>query len=134
MPQTNRSEERFDPDNYLPERVHAFMSARMTLDSQGISTTGRSEPYEWNGRIFHCARDGHWRISKEGMDRLSELNRLEALEGQTSLRWKRYEDEVPGRRINNIWAAQMSSSNKRYVVRDCHKDNSALYPHDHRSR
>ena len=30
--------------------------------------------------------------------------------------WKRYEDEVPGRRINNIWAAPMSPKDKRYVV------------------
>ena len=50
------------------------------------------------------------------MDRLAELNRLEALEGQTSLMWKKYEDEVPGRRINNIWAAPMSPADKRYVV------------------
>ena len=74
----------------------------MPLDSQGVSTTGRSEPYEYDGRIFRCSRDGHWRISKEGLDRLAELGRLEALEGQSSLMWKRYEDEVPGRRINNI--------------------------------
>ena len=50
------------------------------------------------------------------MDRLSELNRLEAREGQSSLMWKRYEDEVPGRRINNVWAAPMSPKDKRYVV------------------
>ncbi len=107
-------EERFDPDMYLPKG--ACIYARMPLDSQGISTTGRSEPYEYAGRFFRCSQTGHWRISKEGLDRLAELNRLEALEGQTSLRWKKYEDEVPGRRMNNIWAAPMSPTNKRYVV------------------
>ena len=30
--------------------------------------------------------------------------------------WKKYEDEVPGRRINNIWPAQMYPSQKQYVV------------------
>ena len=88
----------------------------MPLDSQGVSTTGRSEPYEYDGRVFRCSRDGQWRISKEGLDRLAELGRLEALEGQDSLRWKQYEDEVPGRRITNIWAAPMSPKDKRYVV------------------
>ena len=107
-------EERFDPDRNLPEGSRIYR--RMPLDSQGVSTTGRSEPYEYDGRIFRCSEAGHWRISKEGMDRLAELNRLEALEGQTSLMWKRYEDEVPGRRINNIWASPMSPNDKRYVV------------------
>ena len=30
--------------------------------------------------------------------------------------WKRYENEVPGRMINNLWHRQMSTSDKRYVV------------------
>lgn len=107
-------EECFDPDRHLPKDARIYR--RMPLDSQGVSMTGRSEPYEWNGRVFRCGNDRHWAISKEGMDRLSELNRLEAQEGQTSLMWKKYEDEVPGRRINNIWAATMSPSDKRYVV------------------
>ena len=112
-------EERFDPDRFLPKDAQIY--ARMPLDSQGVSTTGRSEPYEWKGRIFRCSRDGHWRISHEGLDRLAELGRLEALEGQESLRWKQYETEVPGRRINNIWAAPMSPTDKRYVVQTATK-------------
>ena len=102
------SEECFDPDAHLPEDARIYR--RMPLDSQGVSTTGRSEPYEYDGRI-----------SKEGLDRLAELGRLEALEGQSSLMWKRYEDEVPGRRINNIWAAPMSPTDKRYVVQTATK-------------
>ena len=112
-------EECFDPDWHLPKGSRIY--ERRSLDSQGVSTTGRSEPYEWNGRTFRCAQGAHWRVSPEGLDRLADLNRLEALEGQTSLRWKRYEDEVPGRRINNIWAAQMSPSDKRYVVQTATK-------------
>ena len=62
-----------------------------------------------------------WRISKEGLDRLGESGRLEALAGQSSLMWKRYEDEVPGRRIHNLWGAQMSPTGKRYVVQTANK-------------
>ena len=90
-------EERFDPNRHLPKNARLYQ--RMPLSSPGVSTTGRSGPYEWNGHVFPCAAGQHWRVSKEGMDRLSYLNRLEGLEGQTSLRWKQYEDEVPGRRI-----------------------------------
>ena len=107
-------EECFDPDRHLPEGTRIYR--RMPLDSQGVSTTGRSKPYEYDGRVFRCGADRHWAISTKGRDRLAELGRLEALEGQSSLMWKRYEDEVPGRRINNIWAAPMSPTDKRYVV------------------
>ncbi|MCY4229052.1 MAG: site-specific DNA-methyltransferase [Gammaproteobacteria bacterium] len=108
------ADERVNPDKFLPEGARIYR--RVGLDSQGVSTTGRSDPYEWNGRIFHCLKTRQWSISKEGMDRLAELNRLEALEGQNSLMWKKYEDEVPGRRIHNVWPAQMYPSEKRYVV------------------
>ena len=107
-------EERFDPDAHLPKGTRIYR--RTGLDSQGVSKTGRSEPYEYNGRVFRCGANRHWSISKEGIDQLAELGRLEALEGQDSLMWKKYEDEVPGRRINNVWPAQMYPSSKRYVV------------------
>ena len=107
-------QERFAPDKFLPKGARIYR--RTGLDSQGVSTTGRSEPYEWDGRTFRCSKNRQWSISKEGMDRLGEMGRLEALEGQDSLMWKKYEEEVPGRRINNIWPAQMYPSEKSYVV------------------
>ena len=107
-------EEAFAPDDHLPADARIYR--RMPLSSRGASATGRSEPYEWNGRIFRCPAGQQWRVSSDGMDALSAMGRLEAQEGQTSLMWKRYEDEVPGRRINNIWSASMSPKDKRYVV------------------
>ncbi len=108
------SEERFDPNEYLPKDARIYQ--RMPLESRGVSKTGRSEHFEWDGRVFRCGGNGQWRVSLEGLARLGELSRLEALEGQSSLRWKRYEEEVPGRRIHNIWATTMSPDDKRYVV------------------
>jgi len=107
-------EERVDPDNCLPKG--ARICRRMPLMSRGDSTTGRSDPYEWNGRVFRVPTGQQWRVSANGLDRLASLGRLEAREGQTQLMWKKYEDEVPGRRIHNIWPAQMSPTGKRYVV------------------
>ena len=104
-------EERFDPDRYLPPNARIY--GRMPLTSRGSSTTGRSEPYVWRGQVYSCPAGQQWRVSKDGMDKLSDLWRLEA---QPSLRWKRYEDEIPGRRINNVWPAPISAQDKQYVV------------------
>ena len=106
--------ERLEPETHLPEGSRIYQ--RMPLVSRGISTTGRSNPYEWKDRIFRCPPGEQWRVSSNGMNRLVELGRLDALESRDSLRWKLYEDEVPGRRINKIWAAPMSAKDKRYVV------------------
>ena len=106
--------ERFDPDQYLPEGARIYQ--RQKLISQGVSTTGRSEPYEWDRRVFPCTPGAQWSISKEGMDRLAELGRLDAAKGNATLRWKSYEEEVPGRRINNVWATKMSEQRKRFAV------------------
>ena len=103
-------EERQDPDAHLPQGARLF--ARMPLTAQGTST--RSVPYEWNGQIYKCPINCSWRISKEDMDHLADAGRLVASGG--TLRWKRYEDEVPGRLINNMWKENTSASNKRYVV------------------
>ena len=116
---TPTQEERFDPDEYLPDGARLYQ--RMPLSSRGSSKTGRSEPYEWNGRVFRCGKDSQWRVSPEGMDRLAQLGRLDAREGESSLTWRRYEDEVPGRRIHNIWAEKTAPADKRYVVQTAPK-------------
>ncbi|WP_420441764.1 DNA methyltransferase [Candidatus Palauibacter sp.] len=107
-------EERFDPDENLPQGARIYR--RMPLDSQGVSTTGRSEAYEHDGHVIPCRPGRQWAVSHSGLDRLAELGRLDVPTSRESLSWKRYESEVPGRRINNIWPAPMSASNKRYVV------------------
>ncbi len=106
-------EERFDSDGHLPEGARLFRAT--PLQSQGWSRTGRSESFEWQDRTYDCPDTLQWRVSMEGLDRLAELNRLFSYT-QAALWWKWYEDEVPGRRINNIWHRKMSPSDKRYVV------------------
>ena len=106
--------ERVDPDKELPDGARLYQ--RVALTSPGTSTTGRSDAYLWEGHEWPCPAGEQWRVSMEGMDRLSELNRLDAARPGSTLRWRRYENEVPGRRINNMWQQQMSASDKRYVV------------------
>ena len=106
--------ERSDPDAYLPTGARLYR--RMPLTSPGTSTTGRSDPYRWNGIDWRCPTGEQWRVSMEGMDRLAKLGRLDGADSGKALRWKRYENEVPGRRLNNMWHKQMSTTGKRYVV------------------
>ena len=108
------AEERFDPDTYLPR--DARLCTLWPCDSQGTSKTGRSEPYVYEGHTFRCATGRSWSISREGIDRLAELGRLAATENQSSLRWTKYEDEIPGRQINNMWASRMNSPKRIYIV------------------
>ena len=108
------SEERIDPDAHLPKGSRLFKS--VDLHSPGTSTTGRSEAYRWEDRIYLCPDTLHWRVSPSGLDRLATKNRLYSFGEHSSLRWKWYEEEVPGRRINNVWHRPMSASNKHYIV------------------
>ena len=113
-PSTLTPDQKADPDSYLPEGARLYR--RMPLTSRGTSSTGRSDPYHWNGVDWPCPRGEQWRVSMAGMDRLSELSRLDSAGRDSMPRWKRYEEEMPGRRIHNVWHQQMSTSDKRYVV------------------
>ena len=109
-------EQRLDPDKYIPDDTRLFR--RMPLTSQGWSSTGRSEPYTWENRIYKCKSNEQWSVSHDGLDQLAKLGRLDSVDGTSSnLMWKLYEEEVPGRQIPNIWYPQMAARrNKQYVV------------------
>ena len=110
-------DEREKPDKTIPDTARVF--ARMPLLSSGASKTGRSEPISLTDREFPCPENEHWRVSPEGVQRLDryEPSRLVTTEGEKGqLRWKQYEDEVPGKLVHNLWAESMSPSNMRYVV------------------
>ncbi len=104
------NEERSDPDTKMPKGVRLFGSR--SLFSEGWNNAS-SYDYKWRGKTWKCPRDGHWRVNREGLDRMAKDNRLF---GGTTLRWKIYEDEIPGRRINNIWHKQASAKDRHYVV------------------
>ena len=111
------NEERDDPDGNLP--VGSRLFRRMPLLSSHHSTTGRSKPFDWEGRTFPCPENQQWRVSPEGLQRLGACSptRLASAEGgRALLGWKLYEEEVPGKYINNLWIEPMSPTDIRYVV------------------
>lgn len=105
-------EEKEDPD-MLPTDVRLFRRARLT--SQHESTTGRSEPFVWRGIRYVCPKNLQWRVSHDGLRHLAEKGRLVSTTDDRI--WlKIYEDEVPGRMINNFWDVRMAPSDKQFIV------------------
>ena len=92
--------ERENPDKNLPAGARLFR--RMPLTSQHESATGRSDPYRWNGTLYPCPPDRQWTVSHPvGLDALAAKGRLVATD-RGGLRWKCYEDEVPGLAMNPL--------------------------------
>ena len=108
-----------DPDKHLPTGARLFQRAMLT--SQDESRTGRSEPYSVAGRTYDCPQNQHWRVSKEGLDRLYETGRLDVSGDHKRLAWKHYEAEVPGKRLNDLWVDLARPVDKRYVVQTATK-------------
>ena len=104
----------FDPKQYLPSGARIFRA--MPLHSMGTSTTGRSGSFPWRDQVYTCPDTAHWAVSNIGLTHLAELDRLYSHSANSLLTWKLYEEEVPGRKIHNLWNRQMCTSNKRYVV------------------
>ena len=102
-----------DPDQHVPSEARLFR--RTPLTSQGESTTGRSDAYCWNGRVFPCPPGRQWSVDRTGMDRLADKNRLIASETGV-LGWKQYEEELPGRKITDLWHLIYKPSDMHYVV------------------
>ena len=106
-------DEQRDIDKFLPKGARLYKA--QVPNSQGESQTGRSAPYKRGSKKWDCSKNRHWSISMEGLDKLADMGRLD-MTGENNLFWKWYEEEVPGKRINNIWPVQTRTFDKRYVV------------------
>ncbi|MCY4542181.1 MAG: site-specific DNA-methyltransferase [Rhodobacteraceae bacterium] len=106
-------EERRDPGQSLPPTSRLFQ--RMPLASQHTSKTGRSEPFSWDGNTYTCPPNNQWRVDHNGLRHLASRGRLFAAPGST-LAWKRYENEIAGRQLNNFWRKPHSARDMHYVV------------------
>ncbi|MCQ3805228.1 MAG: DNA methyltransferase [bacterium] len=134
------AEEKQDPSR-IPDGARIYQAMPLTSPN---ATTGGTCEYEYEGVKYHPGSTNHWRVSTPeqenprtgyrgqrtgdktfrgdpegpcGLDRLAELGRLVGTGPGGSLRWKKYEEEDLGRRIDNVWHQVMSPGrNKRYVV------------------
>src|SRR5690606_14990433 len=95
-----------------------------TLFSQGSPSDPDDTRFAWHGTDYHCPTNTHWKPGAKGngMSRLSRANRL-MLVGST-LRYKRYYEDYPVAKIDNVWndtAVSGFARKKEYVVETSEK-------------
>jgi len=81
----------------LPEGVRVFMAGDMTSQEAGATTFS----YPFEGRVFHCGKNSHWKTGYDGLERLRQTDRLFVI--GSSLRYIRFLDEIPTRPLTNAW-------------------------------
>ena len=83
------------------------------LKSEGYRS-GTTFDYEFAGRVFKCGPGEHWKVTRDGLDRLAAADRLAPL--RESLRFKRYWADFPVKEFTNIWQGLGGASDIVYVV------------------
>ena len=117
-----RPEERRDPERNIAEGTVLWRMRDLT--SQGPSDGEQGRPYTWNGIQFgpEGLESRHWSVDRKGLDALAKADRLwtnvsgVGTANANQLHFRVLRSEMPGRRLNNVWAKQDSSSDKRYAV------------------
>jgi adenine-specific DNA-methyltransferase len=92
------AEEKADP-GVLPAGSRIYR--RSPLTSQGFRQN-TTVPYVFKGKTYHPGANGNWKTTVEGLDRLAELDRLEAY-GET-LSFRRFIEDFPVFPLTNVWA------------------------------
>ncbi len=96
------------------EKIRPYSQDGIT--SQGPTATG-SLPFKFQGRVFSCPQNSHWKTDMEGMKRLALASRIEASEN--SIRFVRFLDDFPVQPTTNLWDDTNRPGyidEKRYVV------------------
>ena len=106
----------------IPEGFRVL--AHDTLYSQGAPSDSADEVFVWRDREFRCPPNTHWKpgVKSGGMQRLADANRL--MHVGNTLRYKRYVDDFPVYRIDNVWndtARSGFARKKEYVVETSEK-------------
>jgi len=83
------------------------------LKSEG-PRTGTTFDYEFEGRTFPCRSGEHWKVPRDGLDRLAAADRLVPL--VNSLRFRRLWQDFPVKEFSNVWTGFGGAADIVYVV------------------
>lgn len=105
------SEEKNNP-NLIDKKARVFSSENLM---SGGATESCIYDFEFNGKIYSAVKGKSWKTTKDGMQRLAELNRLVPL-GEDRLYFKTYFDEYPITKLTNLWNDTRGEMDLKYVV------------------
>lgn len=114
---TLNSAEKKNPD-LLPTGSRLYLRDNLTSGAFRENTTIN---YIFEGKTYHPGTNRCWKTTKDGLDKLAKLKRLESTDG--SLYYVRFIDDFPVSEINNCWLDTSSSfmPDKMYVVQTARK-------------
>ncbi len=104
--------------NLIPAGSRLYYRDNLTSGAYRKNTT---IDYVFQGKTYHPGPNRCWKTTKEGLDRLVELNRIEAT--NNSLYYVRFLDDFPVSEISNCWLDTSSSfmPDKIYAVQTSRK-------------
>ncbi|MCA9439944.1 MAG: site-specific DNA-methyltransferase, partial [Candidatus Omnitrophica bacterium] len=109
-------EEKDNPE-IIPSDARVFRLDN--LRSQGASEEG-SQPYSFEGVVYPCGTNMHWKTRKEGLERLGKALRIAGRGEGKTLCYVRYVDDFAAYPVSNVWTDAASGDNqvlqKLYVV------------------
>ena len=83
------------------------------LKSDGYRT-GTTLDYQFRNRTWPCKQNDHWKVTRDGLDRLAKSDRL--IPKRTSLRLKKFHSDFPFREFHSVWLGFGGAANMRYIV------------------
>ena len=118
-----KPEEWRNPTEKLPVGTRLWRMGPL-LSQGGAPGKEQGEPFTFQGINFaRNLETQQWRVDRRGLESLATKGRLWTnIDSGTNaasvnqLRVKIYRDEMPGKRITNIWAKTIAARNKRYAV------------------
>lgn len=78
-------------------------------------SNSNTKSFEYEGKIYDCRKNNHWKVSLEKLKRVGEKGRLYCKEKTIS--FKRYLDDSPYCTLSNVWMDTINfGMEKKYVV------------------
>ena len=101
-----------------PNSGNAWDSHACTTKCDGSNNScpiGKKCGPDCKAAAYPCPTGRHWSVSLLGLHSIGQQRRFTSTSPE-SLRWKRYEDELPGIHINAVWTDMQGARDKQYVV------------------